>query len=109
MAALQLEELRDCHSIRELREQMENLPRSLYDTYDKILSKLSNKHRETAGTFLRWLAFCAHPPQLQELAEVICVDFTADPRPRFCPDMRYSPESVLTICSSLIVISVEGM
>ena len=108
MAALQLEELRDCHSIRELREQMENLPRSLYDTYDRILSNLSDKHQEKAGMFLQWLAFCALPPQQEELAEVACIDFMANPLPRFCPDLRYNPESVLIMCSSLVVVFFSG-
>ena len=65
----------------------------------------SNKHRETALKFLQWLAFCARPPCIEGLAEVICVDFEADSRPCFCPDLRYDPESVLMICSSLIIMT----
>ena len=108
MAALQLEELRDCHSPRELAEQLSNLPRTLYETYDRILSKISEKHRKPALMFFQWLAFCACPPRLEELAEVICIDFEAVPHPQFCPDLRYNPESVLTICIGLIVTSPEG-
>ncbi|ETW83638.1 hypothetical protein HETIRDRAFT_471894 [Heterobasidion irregulare TC 32-1] len=109
LAALQLEELRNCHSIRELETQLGNLPRNLDDTYNRILSKLDEAPLRTAWKLLQWLAFSARLLRLKELAEVVGVDLETKPYPKFRADSRYSdPQSVLIICANLISVSVEG-
>ncbi|ETW83636.1 hypothetical protein HETIRDRAFT_471885 [Heterobasidion irregulare TC 32-1] len=108
LAALQLEELRSCHDIDELKLRLGQLPRKLYETYDHILSKLDPVHRQTALRVLQWLALSARPPRLIELPEYVAVDFEAKPYPRSCEDMRYNLEDILVICSNLIIVTVEG-
>lgn len=61
-----------------------------------------------ALTFLRWLSFSARPLKLDELAEVAGVDFESKPFPRFYPDLRYNPDIILIVCSSLVVTSSDG-
>ena len=108
MAALQLEELRNCCNLRELRKRLAKLPRSLYETYDRVLLKVDEEYRQPALRILQWLAFSARLPRLNELTEVLAVDLETKPHPRLCDDLRYDSEDVLFICSNLIIISAEG-
>ena len=108
LAALQLEGLRSCRNIDELKLRLGQLPPKLYETYDRILSKLDPAIRQTVLTVLQWLAFSARPPRLNELSEVVAVDFETKPYPRFCDDMRYNVEDILVICSNLIIVTAEG-
>jgi hypothetical protein len=105
---MQLYSLQDCFSAWEVEKQLEQLPKDLNETYDHILLKINPWHHDIAHRLLQWLAFSARPLELDELAETVAVEFSAEDEPCFNPDRRY-PDShdVLSVCSVLITAS-EG-
>ncbi|KAF8196084.1 ectomycorrhiza-induced ankyrin-domain/NACHT-domain-containing protein [Pholiota molesta] len=107
--ALQLMELKKCSNHRSVLNQLENLPKGLYETYDRILSKVDNKADCTdITTFLRWLCFSVRPMYLAEIAETVTVDFDMEDGPQYVPAHRYWNErDVLEKCAGLITES-EG-
>jgi ankyrin repeat protein len=97
--------LRKCIKLDKLRKALESLPKTLDDTYARILSKIDEEDNgKEAFTILQWLAYSARPLQLKEIVEVIAVDIGDDPR--FEPENRLpEPRDILTICSSLVTIA----
>ena len=68
-----MDELQKCRSQDHLESQLEGLPRSLEEIYDRIVSGLSMRDREDALTILQWLSFSARPLKLAEVAQVVGV------------------------------------
>jgi hypothetical protein len=103
LVSLQIEELKDCYNEDELKDQLQSLPHDLYEVYDRIISGLSERHREDVLNILKWLSFSARPLELAEVAEVVGVVPDADQGLRFKPSrVPQNSRSVLTICSSLV-------
>ena len=100
----------DCFNLRHLREALAALPKTLDDTYARILRSID----ETYGHYhryilklLQWLTFSARPLRLEELAETIAID--VDETPRFDPGRRWpDPRDLLRICSSLITLTANA-
>lgn len=104
-AVCQLDALGKCLSLHELREALRSLPKTLDDTYARILCSIDEYRSENALKILQWLAYSARPLQIEEVAEVIAVDIECNPR--FDSEKRFQePRDVLTICSSLVTASV---
>ena len=103
----QLDLLGDCLHLPHLRQALVSFPKTLDDTYARILcdiDKRYNHYTEYILRILQWLAFSARPLQLKELAEVIAID--VNETPRFDPERRLpNPRDILTICSSLITLT----
>ena len=106
----QLEVLRDClpSSVgRTLRE----LPESLDETYERILKEIKKPNRAHARRVLQCLVVAVRPLRVEELAEVLAVDFDdAEGIPRSKPDWRWEEQelALLSACSSLIAIVEAG-
>ena len=82
------------------------MPETLDKTYDQILSKVKAENYQLATKLLRWLTFSTRPLRLEEIAEVVAIDFNSSPP--FDLDKRFeNPRDILEICSSLV--SVEGV
>ena len=104
--ALQVIELAKCSSPDEIIKQLATLPKGLDEIYERILTKIDEKHRADAGTFLLWLAFSKRPMTIVEIAETITVDFASEDSPVFNLLKRYTdPRHVLVRCSSLVTES----
>ncbi|KAI0379596.1 hypothetical protein F5Y04DRAFT_290200 [Hypomontagnella monticulosa] len=105
--ACQLDALRKCFSRRELLKALESLPRTLEETYDRILCSIDEDRYEIALRILQWLSYSIRPLRLEELADVVAVNVKSDPR--FDPELRFSePRDMLTICSSLVTLSTNA-
>ena len=91
-------------------KQLQTLPKGLYETYDQILLKINNLgDRMDTKTFLQWLSFSACPMSLEEISEVVVVDFESEDGPEYTPQRRYfNKRDVLKNCSSFITES-KGM
>jgi hypothetical protein len=90
-----------------LRKALASLPKTLDDTYVRILCNIDEEYSKDALRILQWLACNARPMRIEELVEVIAVDTEGDPR--FDPENRLKePRDVLTICSSLVATTVEA-
>ncbi|KAF8518577.1 hypothetical protein JB92DRAFT_2712247, partial [Gautieria morchelliformis] len=102
----QLDALRKCRSPHELKKALTNLPKTLYETYDRILLDIDEGNRDDALKLLQWLAFSVHKVSLREAVEVLATDPDGENGPLFDPDQRFDdPRDILTLCSSLVTIT----
>jgi ankyrin repeat protein len=89
-----------------LRKSLATLPRTLDQTYDRILSTISEEYSEYAMRILQWLTFSARPLTVAEVAEVVAIDVARDPA--FDRDEALEdPLEALNICSSLVTITTN--
>tara|TARA_R110002003_G_scaffold189_1_gene14686 strand:- start:4089 stop:6695 length:2607 start_codon:yes stop_codon:yes gene_type:complete len=75
----QLDVIRSLKSDKAIRGALERLPKSLNETYVRALRRLMQSHEDEevvqAQRLFRWLVHSARPLGLNELVEVIAVDF----------------------------------
>ena len=105
----QLEVLRICFPSN-LRRILEELPKSLDDTYKRILREINNANQDHAYRLLQCLMVASRPLRVEELAEVLAFDLSAGGVPKLNVDWRWEnqEEAVLSACSSLVsVIIIE--
>src|SRR5262249_22163383 len=104
-AACQLASIETCINLPQLRNALASLPKTLNETYARILSRISEENRAYAHTILQWLCFSNRPLELEEAAEIPTIDLT-NPQPTVDIDGRLpDPRDILTICSSLVTIT----
>jgi ankyrin repeat protein len=107
----QLEALRHCLP-PSVRHVLDELPETLDETYKRILREVNKANREHARRLLHCLTVAIRPLRVEELAEVLAVDFDATHQggtPKLNPDWRWADQhqAVLSTCSSLIAIVDE--
>jgi predicted Fe-Mo cluster-binding NifX family protein len=94
-----------------VRRTLDELPESLDETYERILKEIKKPNRDHARRLLQCLVVAIRPLRVEELAEVLAVDFDcADGIPKLNPNWRWEDEeqAVLASCSSLIAIVESG-
>ena len=108
----QLEALRHClpPSVRGI---LEDLPETLDETYERILREINKANREHAHRLLQCLTVALRPLRVEELAEVLAIDFDAPAHggiSQLNPNWRWADyhQAVLSTCSSLIAIVDDG-
>jgi ankyrin repeat protein len=103
----QLNSLKTCRKESTLREKLEQLPKDLDETYDRILQSIIEEDAGEAFAALQWLAYSERPLYLDELAEAVVLG------PDKCSlnnrDRLLDPYEVLDICSSLVVLGNGDM
>ena len=104
---LQLKTLR--HAVQpNVRRILERLPKTLDETYERVLKNINENNQTHARHLLHCLAVSVRPLRVEELAEILTFDFDATKGsiPTFHPDRRPTNQeaAVLSICSSLITI-----
>jgi ankyrin repeat protein len=100
----QLELIRNLMQAGAVRKTLKNLPKTLEETYDRILQSIPEDRWEMARAALVLLAYSLRPLTLQELAEAMVVDVEEqcfDPKEHRLNDQR----DLLEICSSLVTVS----
>ncbi|KIW05058.1 uncharacterized protein PV09_04213 [Verruconis gallopava] len=102
-AACQLAELRKCLKPAQIRAELNKLPKTLDETYARILSNVPEMYRSELRAALIFLAFSARPMTIQEIAEATSINvanqsFSVDDR--FC-----DAYDLLEICSSLVSLT----
>jgi ankyrin repeat protein len=108
----QLEALR--HSLPpSVRGILEELPETLDETYERVLRDINKANREHARRLLQCLTVALRPLRVEELAEVLAIDFDAPAHggiPQSNPNWRWADhhQAVLSTCSSLIAIVDDG-
>ena len=105
----QLEVLRHCFP-PSVRRILEELPESLDETYERILREIRKPNQGHAHQLLQCLVAAVRPLRLEELAEVLAVDFVAEGIPNLNLGWRWEDqeEAVMSACSSLVVIVKDG-
>lgn len=91
-------------TIATLRKALGSLPKTLYETYDRILMNIDEVYQEQAVQVLRWLAFSKRPLSIEEVAEAIAVLPPGPERsPEFDPLNRLSnPHDIFQLCPGLV-------
>ena len=107
----QLETLRHCLPAS-VRRILAELPETLDAIYERILQEIPKSNQEHAHRLLQCLTVAVRPLRVEELAEVLAVDFnTSEGIPKLNEALRWEDQeqAVLSACSSLIaVIKEEG-
>jgi hypothetical protein len=105
----QLEVLRNCFP-SSVRHILEELPESLDDTYKRVLREIKKANQGHAHRLLQCLTVAIRPLRVEELAEVIAVDFDVGGVPILNPDWRWEDheEAVLSACSTLVAVVNNG-
>ena len=108
----QLEALRHClpPSVRGI---LEALPDTLDETYERVLREINKANRDHARRLLQCLTVALRPLRVEELAEVLAIDFDTPSHggiPQLNPNWRWADhhQAVLSTCSSLIAIVDDG-
>jgi Ankyrin repeats (many copies) len=102
----QLETLRHCLP-PSVRRTLNELPESLDETYERILKEIKKPNRDHALRILQCLVVAIRPLRVEELAEVLAVDFDdAEAMARLNTNWRWEDQeqALLSSCSSLIAI-----
>jgi len=104
----QLEALRHCLP-PSVRGVLNELPETLDETYERVLRDINKANREHAHRLLHCLTVAIRPLRVEELAEILAVDFSSARQggiPKLKPDWRWANQhqAVLSTCSSLIAI-----
>ncbi|KAI1264390.1 hypothetical protein F5Y18DRAFT_417729 [Xylariaceae sp. FL1019] len=87
-AACQLDELEGCIAPREVRRALDNLPKTLEETYSRIIANiLEQGHRQLTIRILQFLTYSQVPLSVEELIDIIA---------------RFSK-----YCSGLVIVSVS--
>ena len=104
----QLERLRHClpPSVRGI---LDDLPDTLDETYERVLKDINKANQKHAVRLLHCMTVAIRPLRVEELAEVLAVDFDAAQQggiPNLNPNWRWADhhQAVLSTCSSLIMI-----
>jgi hypothetical protein len=109
-AFCQLETLRHCLP-SSVHRTLDELPESLDETYERVLREIKKPNRDHARRVLQCLVVAIRPLGVEELAEVLAVDFgDAEGIPKLKVNWRWEDEeqALLTSCSSLIAIVDTG-
>jgi ankyrin repeat protein len=102
----QLETLRHCLPAS-VRRTLDELPESLDETYERIIKEIKKPNRDHALRILQCLVVAIRPLEVEELAEVLAVDFDdAEGMAKLNPNWRWEDQeqALLSSCSSLIAI-----
>ena len=106
----QLDTLRRCMP-SSIRKALNELPATLYDTYERALEGIPKEKRQHAHRLFLCLIGALRPLRAEELAELFAVDFDQDSMSNFTEGWRPEnpEEAVLSTCSTLIsIIDDEG-
>ena len=92
-----------------MRRILEELPKSLDDTYKRILREINNANQVHAYRLLQCLTVAACPLRVEELAEVLAFDLSPGGIPKLNADWRWEnqEEAILSACSSLVSVIIE--
>ncbi|KAN0115713.1 hypothetical protein V8E52_006659 [Russula decolorans] len=94
-----------------VRPTLKELPESLDTTYERILKEIKKPNKRLCQRVLQCLVVAVRPLRVEELAEVLAVDFDdAEGIPRMKLDWRWEEQelALLSACSSLIAIVQAG-
>ncbi|KAH8647303.1 hypothetical protein BX600DRAFT_420393 [Xylariales sp. PMI_506] len=99
----QLDELEHCLNPRAVRDALNTLPKTLHDTYSRILTNIPRMYLREAKCLLQFLAYSERPMRIEEAVDALAVDITETPC--FDPKSRMpDPKEISRYCGSLVVM-----
>src|SRR5712672_1409583 len=105
----QLQVLRYCFP-PSVRRILDELPDGLDEMYERLLMEIKKANQRIAHRLLQCLVAAVRPLEVEELAEVLAFDFTAEAIPELNPSWRWEDqeEAVMSACSSLVIVVKDG-
>jgi ankyrin repeat protein len=102
--ACQMDALKNCLDYPRLRQTLKNLPKTLDETYSRILEAIPAEHSAQTVTILNLLIWSDHTFYIKELVDAVATNL--DEKPAFVPKNRMPvPRDILKLCSSLVAVS----
>ena len=102
-AACQLDALEECLDRRSLRKALASLPKTLDETYRRIISGIPDPRKQYAIRILQFLTYSERPLRIEEAVDVIAVE--TEEEPYFdIKDRLPDPQEISCYCSSLVVV-----
>ncbi|KAJ7445363.1 hypothetical protein B0H11DRAFT_2249497 [Mycena galericulata] len=108
LAKLHIDSLSTKNTIREVREALNTLPKSLYGSYEIAIQRIdaqSNDDRETAHSTITWVANAKRPLTVEELQVALAVK----------PGMKKLDEedltdmdTILSVCAGLVIVDKKS-
>ncbi|KAF2135059.1 uncharacterized protein K452DRAFT_112047, partial [Aplosporella prunicola CBS 121167] len=99
----QLESLEKCLDYRTLQSALGSLPKTLDETYARILSSIPSEYEHYTRRILQFLTFSERPLRIEEAVDAIAVDIKGgkgfDPKNRML-----IPREISRYCSTLVVV-----
>ena len=107
-AACQLDVLKNCLDPAALQNALATLPKTLDETYARILRGIPLEHKQNAIRILQFLTYSERPLTVEEAVDAIAVNTEGDRH--FNPEYRmFDSHEISCYCSSLVVmVSVKG-
>lgn len=103
-AVCQLDTMKRCITPAMVRTELNRMPETLDQMYDRILQRIPSLHRQYVQSAMQWLAFSTRPLILSELAEAVAINPELG---AFDPDeSRLMDENlILELCGTLTTLS----
>ncbi len=103
----QLDALQKCLNLSALRKTLGSLPKTLDETYERILLNIPDEYSDYAIRILHWLSHSLRPLSLDELSEIVAVNLQGEPW--FDPDAVFpEQDDLLAVCSNLVTLESPG-
>ncbi|KAK2765812.1 pfs domain-containing protein [Colletotrichum kahawae] len=103
----QLEALEKCPDPLSLRQTLQSLPRTLDETYARVLNRIPPEFEQNAMRILQFLVFSERPLRVEEAVDVIAVVIRN--KPRFdAKDRMPQADEISIYCSSLVAVVTRG-
>ena len=100
------------HLPARIRQALSELPRTLDETFERILRGIRKSDRDLAHRLLQCLSVAARPLRIEELAVIGAIDFDGaeEGTPKLVEGRRSEnlQKDVLSSCSSLIMVVEIG-
>jgi hypothetical protein len=103
----QLNALKECINLLEIRRALSELPRTLDDTYARILTKIPEHYCKIAHAALQLVSASFRPLTIEEAAEAIAVDYENE---KYDPILQRprDPSYILKLCPGLIMAKPDS-
>ncbi|KAK6354831.1 hypothetical protein TWF696_003963 [Orbilia brochopaga] len=98
----QLDIIDKARTVKAMQTALDNLPKGLFGTYDRILESIEDDDKEIARRVLTWLSYSHRPLAISELLEAIAVNESDDEWDDLKENLLSEPDDVLEICGSLV-------
>ncbi|KAJ7205719.1 ankyrin repeat-containing domain protein [Mycena pura] len=107
LAKLHIHSLTTKHTVKALREALNNMPEDLDSTYDEVVARINQQSRddkELAWLSLSWITHAKRPLLRSELMEALAVEPGSA---ELDPENLLDTDSILSVCAGLVVIHEE--
>jgi hypothetical protein len=103
--SLQMDALRHCRSMGGLRRTLHTLPKTLDETYRRILDQIDEDYQPVVHRILQCICFSYHPLSVEDLGHIYHIGNQLQP-PFEVEDALFRPTDVVDLCHGLLCIVV---